>query len=212
MKENKKLKIQEIIYNHIRLNSKEYTIIFLIFIIGIFLGVMFINNIKEEKLMQITSYLNEFIEKLKITENIDKLEILKTSIGQKIILVLTIWFFGTTAIGIPIVFGIVLYRGFCLGYTISTIAISLGTGKGLIFILISLLLQNLIFIPALIGISVSGFKLYKSIIKDRNKENIKIEIVRHTLFSIIMLIIMCISSIIEVWVSTSLLKVLIKYF
>lgn len=212
MKKNKKLNIQEIIYNHIRLNSKEYTIIFLIFIIGIFLGVMFINNIKEEQSMQISSYLNEFIEKLKITENIDKLEILKTSIGQKIILVLTIWFFGTTVIGIPIVFGIVLYRGFCLGYTISTIAISLGTGKGLIFILISLLLQNLIFIPALIGISVSGFKLYKSIIKDRNKENIKIEILRHTLFSIIMLIIMCISSIIEVWISTSLLKVLIKYF
>ena len=59
---------------------------------------------------------------------------------------------------------------------------------------------------------MSGFKLYKSIIKDRNKENIKVEVLRHTIFSFIMLIFMVLSSILEIFVSTSALKFFIKYF
>ena len=36
-------------------------------------------------------------------------------------LAIILWFFGTTVIGLPIVFGIILYRGFCLGYTIAVV-------------------------------------------------------------------------------------------
>ncbi len=88
----------------------------------------------------------------------------------------------------------------------------MGIQKGISFILILLLLQNILFIPAILALGVSGFKLYKSIIKDRNKENIKIEVLRHTIFSLIMLIVMIISSIVEILVSTNVLKGLIKYF
>ena len=88
----------------------------------------------------------------------------------------------------------------------------MGTGKGILFILIALLLQNIIFIPAIIAIGVSGFKLYKSIVKDRNKDNIKIEVLRHTIFSSIMLAFLCIASIIEILISTNILKKFIKYF
>lgn len=109
-------------------------------------------------------------------------------------------------------FGIVLYRGFCLGYTIATIVSILGFSKGIIFIIVSLLLQNIIFIPALLALAVSGFKLYKSIVKDRRKENIKLEVLRHTIFSSIMLLLLCISSFIEIAFSTNILKKIINYF
>ncbi len=49
----------------------------------------------------------------------------------------------------------------------------MGFTKGFTFIIITLLFQNIIFIPLLIALAVSGFKFYKSIIKDRRKENIK---------------------------------------
>ena len=112
----------------------------------------------------------------------------------------------------PIVFGITLYRGFCLGYTISACISIMGLSKGLAFVILSLLLQNIIFIPVLLALAVSGFKLYKSIIKDNRKENIKIEIIRHTVFSLIMLLLLIISSIIEVYISVGILKCFIKYF
>ncbi|MBR3002120.1 MAG: stage II sporulation protein M [Clostridia bacterium] len=112
----------------------------------------------------------------------------------------------------PVVFGLVVYRGFCLGYTISACVGILGTSKGLAFVLSNLLLQNLIFIPAILAISVSGFKLYKSIIKDKRKENIKLEIIRHTIFCTLMLIVLTISSAIETFISNNLLKMIVNYF
>ena len=212
MKNNRKsFKIASLIKTHITNNSKEYTIIALLFVIGIFLGVLFINNIQEEQYNNVSNYINSFIEKLKSIEQIDNFNLLKSSILSNCILAIVIWFFGTTVIGIPVVFGIIIYRGFCLGYTISACISVLGTSKGLSFVLSNMLLQNIIFIPAILAIAVSGFKLYKSIIKDKRRENIKVEVIRHTAFSGLMAIILVISSIIEVFVSDAILKGIVKY-
>ena len=212
MKRNKRLKIWYTIVNHVINNKKEYILVTLLFLVGIFLGVMFINNSEESQLKEITNYMQQFIEKLKNTQNLETSTLLKTTIMQNIVLAITLWFFGTTVIGIPIVFGIIMYKGFCLGYTIATVIATLGTGKGIMFILIALILQNIILIPAILAIGVSGFKLYKSIVKDRNKENIKVEVLRHTIFSVIMLCFLCISAMVEILISTNILKNFIKYF
>lgn len=212
MEKNKRLQWKEIIKNHIIKNKKEYIIISSLFIIGIFLGVLFINSANENQTAQIHDYLRQFIEKLKNTQELDTLEILKSSLWENFVLSITIWFFGTTVIGIPVVFGMVAYRGFCLGYTISACISIMGFSKGILFVSISLILQNILFIPALIALAVSGFKLYKSIIKDRRRENIKLEIIRHTIFSSFMLLILCLASSIEILISTNLLKMCIKYF
>lgn len=212
MKNNKRIKILDIIKEHVINNKKEYILVTLLFIIGIFLGVFFVNNIEETQKSEIMTYMNTFMEKMKNAESLDYMELLKNSIGQNILLAIVLWFFGTTVIGIPVVFGIVLYRGFCLGYTIAVCITMMGLHQGILFVLILLLLQNIIFIPAILALAVSGFKLYKSIIKDRNKENVKIEVVRHTIFSFIMLLLLVLSSVIEIFLSTNILKGFIKYF
>ena len=206
----KTLKLKDIIVNHIASNSKEYIIVTLLFIIGIFLGVLFVNNIKNDEFDSVQNYITTFIQKFKENPNIDSGELLKTSIIKNLILALSLWFFGTTVIGIPIVFGILIYRGFCLGYTISTFISTIGIAKGLAFVFSNMLLQTVIFIPAILAISVSGFKLYKSIVKDKRKENVKIEIIRHTIFSALMTILLCLSSVVEVFVSNNLLKIIVK--
>ena len=212
MKKIKQMKILQIIKANINTNKKEYILVTLIFLVGVFLGVMFINNAKDSQIEEIKTYLAEFIDKLKNTEDLNTFSLLKTTLKQNTILAILLWFFGTTVIGIPIVFGIIMYRGFCLGYSISSIILTIGTGKGIAFSLITLLLQNIIFVPAIIALGVSGFKLYKSIVKDKNIENIKIEVLRHTIFSIIMLIALYVSSIVEIVISTNFLKIFVKYF
>ena len=212
MNKNKRKVFIQTIKEHIVNNKKEYIVVSILFVIGIFLGVFFINNVSQEPRTQITEYLNQFIEQLKNTENLNTAQLLKTSIGQNIMLAISLWFFGTTIIGIPVVFGIVAYRGFCLGYTIAACISIMGIQKGILFVLILLLLQNLLVIPAILALAVSGIKLYQSITKDKRKENVKLEMVRHTVFSLIMLIVLIISSVIEIFVSTNILKLCIKYF
>ena len=206
---NKPSHIKELILKYIKNNSKEYILTILIFIIGLFIGVMFINNCSEDKIKLIDEYILQFEEKFKQIEKIDKNSLFISSVKNNILLAIELWIAGTTVIGMPIVLGIILYRGFCLGVTISSISMTLGVGKGIVFSVCALGLQNLFFISAIITIGVSSIKLYKSIIADRRKENIKMQIFSHTIISLVMLAVLIFSSFIENEISVSLIKLFI---
>ncbi len=212
MKKDRKTKVKNVIFfQHILNNKKEYIIISLVFVCSIFLGVFFINNINETQSNEITSYFSGSINELKQNHDLQIMIILKNNIIKNIALAIALWFLGTTIIGVPIVLGIIAYRGFCLGYTIAISILAFGNVKGISFILAALVLHNIFFIPAIIAIGVSGLKMYKSIVKDKRKQNIKLEILRHTFFSLIMLIILVIAAVIETFVTNNIILAVLKY-
>ena len=206
------LKIKTAVTTYLLENSKKYILITAIFLIGIFGGVILVNNSTEENNTQISNYINSFIDKLKTEKEISSQELMVVTIRKNIILALFLWFAGTTVIGLPVVFVLIFIRGLSLGYTVSAITFTLGTGKGIWFSTISLLLQNILFIPAIVTIGVSSIKLYKSILKDRRKENIKLEILKHTIVSGIMIFVIIISAFVENNISFNILQKTIKYF
>lgn len=206
----RKSEIFAIIKDDVLNNAKSYFIVFVIFVVGIFLGVMFVNQTGDKS--EIEKYINTYIDETKLIKDGDYFTELKNDVKNNIVLVLLLWFAGTTIIGIPIMLGIILFRGFCLGYTIASCVYVLGRMKALIFIGITIFLQNIIFIPAIMVLGVSSIKLYKSIVKDRRKENIKFSIVKHSMISAIILIALIIASIIKIEISYRLIVGLIKYF
>ena len=206
----RKTNLKQLILEHIYENLKAYIIVVTLLIIGIVIGVIFINNANETQIEEIQNYINNFINSLKQDYHIDKIELMKKSISDNLILIISMWFIGSTVIGIPIVLGIVVFRGFCIGYTGASIIGVLGTQKGIMFLLSTVFLQNLIFIPTILCMAVSCIKLYKSIMKDKRRENIKIEIIRHTLTSIMLFLCLIISALIEVYISSNLLMLCVK--
>lgn len=210
--EKKRNKILSIIKEHVKKNIKEYLAVSIVFMIGIIIGIIFINNANENQELQIKDYLGTFTECLNTDYEIAYNNLLKSSIVNNLILVLSLWFMGSTVIGIPIVYIIVGIRGFCLGYTISSIMITYSLWKGILFTICTLLLQNIVLIPCILALAVSGIKLYKSIVKDKRRENIKLEIMRHTIFSAFMAILLVSASFIEVYGSANLLTLCIKIF
>ena len=191
-------------------NAKSYFIVIIIFTVGLFLGVMLINQTENKS--EIEKYINTYVDETKTLQDGNYLEELQNDINDNIILVLMLWFSGTTIIGIPIVLGIILFRGFCLGYTIASCVYVLGKIKGIIFVIITIFLQKIIFIPAIMILGVSSIKLYTSIIKDRRKENIKFSILKHTIISFIIMIALIVASIIKIEISYRLIVNFIKYF
>ena len=202
---------KKVIQEHITRNIKIYTILIIIFLLGLIIGIIVVNNSGDSQKAEINEYINTFINDLKNGAKLDYFKLLKTSFGNNFFTVLILWFMSSTVIGIPIVYGEIGYKGFCLGYTISSVVATLGTGKGILFVITSMLLHNIIFIPCLLLLAVSGINLYKSIMKDRRKENIKIEIIRHTVFSLIILAVMLFASLIETYISSNLLISIAKY-
>ena len=198
--------------HYVKNNYKEYLLISMLFIIGIFVGVMVINNCKDAQLNEITTYIKDFITKYKEIENINISSLIIESTKKNLLFAIILWLAGTTVIGMLVVLIMILLRGIILGFTISSITIALGFFKGTVFTITSILLQNLLYIPAILTIGVSSIKLYKSIIKDKRRENIKIEIIRHTIISFFMVILIVISVFIGNFISIKMLKNIIKYF
>ena len=188
-------RLKNIIIEFIKENIKTYLILTIIFFIGLTLGVIFVNNANETQANQISGYINNFIN----------------SIINNVGIAVLLWFLGSTVIGFPLIYVVVGYKGYCIGYTVSSVMATVGTGKGIIFIIATMLIQNIIYIPTILTLSVSGIKLYRLIMEDRRRENIKLQILKHTIFSILMLILLLISSLLETYVSGNLSSIFLKY-
>ncbi|MBO5348466.1 MAG: stage II sporulation protein M [Clostridia bacterium] len=209
----RKSKFFKIIEDHINQNIKEYAISVIIFLIGIIIGVMLLNSSSQENQQTISGYINEFTSSIKNQEyTIDQKKLFAKSVVSNLKIAVMIWIAGSTIIGIPLVYGSLAYKAMCIGYSISAIIATMEKSKGIIFSLSSMLLQNIIAIPCILALAVSSIKMHRSIMKQHNKENIKSEIYRHTMFSIIMMIGLFISSLIEIFVSTNITSNIIVNF
>lgn len=202
----KRNKLSQIIYTHIYNNARIYFISICIFLIGIIIGVFFINNIDIQQQETLAKYLENFIDIVKAPDyKLDECQLLKQSLKQNIVLGVGMWFIGSTIIGIPIIYGILCYKGFCLGYTIASIIGVVGSFEGIILTFLAIFLQNLFIIPAILSITVSSINFYKGTVKNRRKDEIKIEIIKHTLICMLNILLLVVASFVEIYVSSNLI-------
>ena len=197
-------KIIEVVINHIENHVKQYIFVILLFFIGIIIGILLINNASEDIKGEISNYINTFEDNLKGDGKIDNNKLLLSSIINNTKTTILMWFMGSTVIGIPIVLGTIVFKGIGIGYTISSLIGVMGPQNGIIIAFLAIFLHNLIYIPAIFALGVSGLDLYKVITKNMHRENVKIQIARHTIFSIIIFIIILFSSLIESYASATL--------
>lgn len=140
--------MKKVLIEYIIKNKKNFFIIAIIFILGISFGIFFINTSNSFQKDELNSYVNALIKNIKETDNISRIDLLFLSIKQNVCFILIVWFLGCTIIGGLFIYVTILYKGFAIGYTISSIIAVLGVKNGIIFSCLSLLLQNIIFIPA----------------------------------------------------------------
>ena len=195
--------MRKILLDYVIRNKKNFIVIVILFCIGITVGIFFINNSNEVQIKEINGHIENLINNIKNSENINKIELLFLSIKQNVLFIILIWFLGCTILGGIFIYLAIIYKGFSIGYTISAIIATLGIKNGTIFALISLFMQNIIFIPAFFIIAENGIKLYKGIYK--KCINLKEEVIRHTVIMLISIMLAIISSCIEVYFSTNLL-------
>ena len=110
----KKSKIGTIIYNHIINNKREYLTVTILFFVGLIISIIIFNNSNEETLIEVSTYLNNLFNNIKNNEEIDLLKILKESLVYNLTITLLLWFGASTIIGIPIVYGSIVLKGFSL--------------------------------------------------------------------------------------------------
>lgn len=106
----------EVILKNLQENKKIYILLLIFLLIGIVLGVFFINNSDEAQKNEVSEYINNFVTTLKDNNSIDKNELINVSFKRNILMGIILWFIGSTIIGLPLIYFFVLYKGLCIGY------------------------------------------------------------------------------------------------
>ena len=151
--------MNKILIEYVIKNKKNFIIIAILFCIGIAIGTFSVNNSNESQKQELNDYITNLIEKIKETESINNIELLLLSIKENATIILIIWFLGCTIIGGVFIYLAIIYKGFTIGYTISAMVAVLGIKHGIIISIISLLLQNIIFLPAFFLIAENRNKI-----------------------------------------------------
>ncbi|MBO3400054.1 stage II sporulation protein M [Clostridium perfringens] len=191
-------------------NKITFLWVLLFFLVGIVLGSYTVYYMSDFNRVEITTYFNNFLEFLG-GNSVAYTSILVDSIKSILPMVVIIVLLGYTAVGTPIILMMDLAKGYVIGFTFSLIVSMLGS-KGIMLVLSGLMLQNLIFIPIIMLISVlairhSATKLKMGVSRDR----VKLDVSRAYLnFQGLLSLIIISGILIETYISPNLIRLVIS--
>ncbi len=191
-------------------NKITFLWVLLFFLVGIVLGSYTVYYMSDFNRVEITTYFNNFLEFL-CGNSVSYTSILVDSIKSILPMVVIIVLLGYTAVGTPIILMMDLAKGYVIGFTFSLIVSMLGS-KGIMLVLSGLMLQNLIFIPIIMLISVlairhSVTKLKMGVSRDR----VKLDVSRAYLnFQGLLSLIIISGILIETYISPNLIRLVIS--
>ena len=186
------------VLEHIKANVNIYLIISIIFVLGIIIGVLLFNNLPKSELDNSNAFISNSISLIKEHATISKLEALKNSMINNIFIVFVIWIFGISLLGKHLLRLFIIVLGICFGLTLSSITYCFSFTQAILFIISTMLLQNIIKIPALAFLCSQGSKIDKELKLYHNTIAI---IAKYSIICLIVLTILLICSFIEIYVS-----------
>ena len=187
---------------YIKKYKVTYISVIIAFIIGAIIGIFVTFKIPKSDKQNVKSYINNTIEIAK-AKKIDKQYLFKQKLIENFKTLGIIWLLGCTIIASFTIYIFMVYKGILFGYIITIILVVLGFEKGFMFLLWTVIIKSLIFLPIIFLLSTSGIRLYKEIIK--RKINIKQELLKHTIIMLISCVFAIIISCIDSYFLTGLL-------
>jgi stage II sporulation protein M len=195
-------------------DKKAYFFIVLImFCLGISFGLYTVKYMGASDRNDLTNYFFSFTNNVE-NESIDYGRLLFEVIKKNIIIIIPIFVLGLTFFGAPIILILDLVKGYTLGYTFSFVVTTF-EGKGLGLALVSIIPQNILYIPCFIALSVISLSMSTEKFKNKyfKNGNIKSVFFADFLNKLVMIIILLsIGILVETYISPSLIKFVAKKF
>ncbi len=199
-------KYSDNIYSYIKANRIKFFLVILSLFSGIITGAILSAVSLSETFND--QYLNNFISAYNLQGAIPA-EVFKNATFSNLRLVFCIWIAGTFIWLSPLILIECLFKGFGIGYTIAYLS-AVGGVKGFLLSAVSLVVQNILFIPAIIMFSVMQINFSKKIHRLKNPSSQykqRKKLIKHNLWVFgVMLAIGTICSILEAYLVPVLIK------
>lgn len=206
-------RINEGLSKNIRENAGVYFTVTLFFAIGLSVGAFTVKALNINPKQDLVLYLNRFFQILN-NQTVDRSAIFYQSLKANFQTIFFIWFLGVTIIGIPFILLITSFRGFIIGFTITFLIQGMGW-KGFMLTLAAVLPQNILYIPCLLIISAVSLcfsiQVFRAKVKQKIMNSIRSNIFSYTSTVLILFAVMTLGSLIESYISPSILQAMSSY-
>jgi stage II sporulation protein M len=190
------------ITTHFSENIILYLIVIFIFISGIVLGAMSVNALSPLQEGELSSYINQSLINISNLD-INSEEILKYAVVNNLKTIGLIWFLGLTVIGIPLILGIIFFRGFILGFTVGFLVQEMAV-PGLLMSVFSILPQNVFNVPAILVSAAASISFSLWLVKGRlsyRSSGIMEQLIAYSMWIGLMSVIVIIGALVEAYIS-----------
>ena len=183
-----------------------YLFLLSLFIIGLITGIVHSVVLGEEAKSESYTYITMFVNALKTKQfdiNILLNEFLVTNLKPAIFL----WLFGLWIIGIPLICGYIAFEGYSIGFVISIVLNSLGSGKGSLLLSLALIPQEIFLIPIMLTLGVNSILFARAIWQSKNRaSNIKFDIYRYIFLFVLCIAVLIGLTVIQTYIQVPIIK------
>lgn len=202
------MKLRLRLKEHFRENRIQYCLVAVLFTLGIILGALkagdLDGSVRGRLLAMIDSYLGE-------QGGVYGPTVFISAVLNQGRFILAIWALGLTVIGIPLILAVIFMRGFSMGFTMGFL-FQEKAAQGILLSLISLLPQNLIYIPVLLVLSVLAVNFSLYIVRGRgySKAPLGVSLLGYTSVAGALLLVFMLGAFIEAYLVPWLVDIFIK--
>ncbi|HEY5562501.1 MAG TPA: stage II sporulation protein M [Clostridiaceae bacterium] len=204
----KKIPLFEAFNNHFKANIWLYMISLLCLCTGIVIGIYVVKDMGNMDKGLLGDYLNSLM-KISKDGTLSGKEVFLQAFKNSMPFLLVIWFLGLTLIGIPFILVLDLLKGFTFGFSIGFILNDMSF-KGITFVLLEILPQNIFYIPGIIIASVVAMNFSLRILKELNRGNLPrlwTKISNYSIMFICLSVLVLIGSLIQGYVDPKFLNI-----
>lgn len=200
--------MKEKIQNHLETYGKSYLILFIIFAVGVVLGITLLNNTNEIAKEQVKNYLTNSIENID-RKKISYFVLFKNSFLEKVQFIIFVSLISLSLIGKYGAIALILLKGFSIGYSISSIIFAYGAGKGTLIVLSLILLTEIMFIPTLFYVVITSIQMFNDFILQNYDTKARM-IIRYVTKILGAILVVAVISLMETFISVNLFLIVEK--
>lgn len=194
---NLKLKVKQ----HLKENKWHYILLISIFVLGMFLGYQKVYSLQGEVKAHLLELINNYLlggYKGELSGN----HIFLSAYFQQFKSIFLIWFLGLTVIGVPFILGVIFFRGFSLGFTVGFL-VQEKASAGVIVTILSILPQNIVYIPIIIVWALIAINFSVYIVKGRDSGGLPLTkgIIRYFILLVFFTTLIAVGILIEAYLS-----------